>query len=89
MAGPQVTDATFSEVTRRLSSREIVELLMSIGTYLMLARVMTVLELEIDAPAATPSSTSPDPPRMKAAEGNRRCALASGARPGAQPSSAA
>jgi hypothetical protein len=34
-----------------LSPREIVELLLTVGNYLMLARVMTTLELEIDAAA--------------------------------------
>jgi 4-carboxymuconolactone decarboxylase len=51
VAGPRVSDATFAAITRQLSPREIVELLLTIGNYLMLARVMTTLELEIDDPA--------------------------------------
>jgi 4-carboxymuconolactone decarboxylase len=51
VAGPRVSDAAFAAVSRWLSPREIVELLLTIGNYLMLARVMTTLELEIDDPA--------------------------------------
>src|SRR5947209_7816144 len=46
--GPRVEDTLFGELTRHLPAREIVELLLTIGDYLMLARVMTVLELEVD-----------------------------------------
>jgi len=49
--GPRVSDPTFAAVRAHLSPREIVELLLTIGEYLMLARVMTTLELEIDEPA--------------------------------------
>ena len=45
---PRVSDETFAAVSRSLSPREIVELLLTIGTYLTLARVMTTLELEVD-----------------------------------------
>jgi alkylhydroperoxidase family enzyme len=45
---PRVSDETFADVSRSLGPREIVELLLTIGEYLMLARVMTTLELEID-----------------------------------------
>jgi 4-carboxymuconolactone decarboxylase len=51
LAGPTVDDATFDALARLLSPREIVELLLTIGDYLMLARVMTVLELEVDEAA--------------------------------------
>jgi 4-carboxymuconolactone decarboxylase len=51
VAGPRVSDATFAAVEQHLSPREIVELLLTVGDYLMLARVMTTLELEIDDPA--------------------------------------
>lgn len=47
---PTVDGATFDELRGRLSSREIVELLVTIGSYLMLARLMTVLEIELDEP---------------------------------------
>ena len=49
--GPRVSDPTFAAVSARLSPREIVELLLTVGEYLMLARIMTTLELEIDAAA--------------------------------------
>jgi alkylhydroperoxidase family enzyme len=49
--GPHVDDELFGELRGHLPPREIVELLLTIGDYLMLARVMTVLQLEID-PAA-------------------------------------
>jgi 4-carboxymuconolactone decarboxylase len=48
---PHVSADDFAVVSRHLSPREIVELLLTIGNYLMLARVMTVLELELDDPA--------------------------------------
>jgi alkylhydroperoxidase family enzyme len=51
--GPRVSDDTFAAVSERLSPREIVELLLTVGEYLMLARVMTTLELEIDAAAGS------------------------------------
>jgi AhpD family alkylhydroperoxidase len=51
VAGPRVSDATFAGVRDRLSPQEIVELLLTAGNYLMLARVMTTLELELDDPA--------------------------------------
>jgi alkylhydroperoxidase family enzyme len=50
---PRVSNATFAAVSQTLSSREIVELLLTIGTYLMLARVMTTLEIEIDSAAGS------------------------------------
>jgi AhpD family alkylhydroperoxidase len=51
VAGPRVSDAAFVRVREQLSPREIVELLLTVGNYLMLARVMTTLELELDDPA--------------------------------------
>lgn len=51
VAVPRVSDATFQAVSEHLSPREIVELLLTVGEYLMLARLMTTLELEIDDPA--------------------------------------
>jgi alkylhydroperoxidase family enzyme len=51
VAGPRVSDATFASVREQLSPQEIVELLLTVGNYLMLARVMTTLELELDDPA--------------------------------------
>ena len=51
VAGPHVGEATFAALRDTLSPREIVELLLTIGNYLMLARVTTTLELELDEPA--------------------------------------
>jgi 4-carboxymuconolactone decarboxylase len=51
LAGPTVSGATFAAVDESLSPREIVELLLTIGNYLMLARVMTTLEIDIDEAA--------------------------------------
>jgi 4-carboxymuconolactone decarboxylase len=53
VAGPTVTDMTFAALYPALTAREIVELLLTIGNYLMVARVMTVLEIEIDSPAGS------------------------------------
>ena len=48
---------TFEAVARFLSPREVVELLMVIGQYMMVARVMASTEMEIDEPA-DPSALS-------------------------------
>ncbi len=45
-------DAAFDELAALLPPREIVELLMVIGNYMLVARVMATAELEIDEPAA-------------------------------------
>jgi 4-carboxymuconolactone decarboxylase len=52
--GPRASDETFAAVSAHLSPREIVELLLTVGEYLMLARVMTTLELELDEPVGSP-----------------------------------
>ena len=46
------SDETFEELSALTPPREIVELLLVIGQYMMLARVMATLELELDEPAA-------------------------------------
>jgi alkylhydroperoxidase family enzyme len=51
-------DEAFAAVAAALSPREIVELLMVIGNYMFVARVMATAELEIDEPAA---ELVPDP----------------------------
>jgi 4-carboxymuconolactone decarboxylase len=48
---PKVSDETFAAVHAELSPREIVELLLTIGDYLMIARLMTTLELDLDEAA--------------------------------------
>ena len=47
----QASDATLGELSEILSPREIVELLMVIGQYMMVARVMATTRMEIDEPA--------------------------------------
>jgi alkylhydroperoxidase family enzyme len=48
VAGPKVAEPTFAAVSDRLTPREVVELLLTIGDYLMIARLMTTLELDLD-----------------------------------------
>jgi 4-carboxymuconolactone decarboxylase len=50
--GPRVPDELFARLRGHLSEREVVELLLTIGDYWMLARVMTVLEIDVDPPAS-------------------------------------
>jgi alkylhydroperoxidase family enzyme len=47
----QASDATLEQLAGFLSPREIVELLMVIGQYMMVARVMATTRMEIDKPA--------------------------------------
>jgi 4-carboxymuconolactone decarboxylase len=47
----QASDTALEELARILSPREIVELLMVIGQYMMVARVMATTRMEIDEPA--------------------------------------
>ena len=46
----RAADGTLDALTEVLSSREIVELLMVIGNYMMLARVMATTHMELDSP---------------------------------------
>jgi alkylhydroperoxidase family enzyme len=46
----RASDETFEALARRLSAREIVELLLVIGQYMMVARVMATTEMELDEP---------------------------------------
>ncbi|MEA2496264.1 MAG: hypothetical protein QOJ29_4175 [Thermoleophilaceae bacterium] len=48
--GPRISDDLYGCVSAQFSDREIVELLLAIGDYLMLARLMTVLEIDVDEP---------------------------------------
>jgi alkylhydroperoxidase family enzyme len=47
----RASDETLAAVSEHLSPREIVELIMVIGNYMMVARVMATGGLEIDEPA--------------------------------------
>jgi 4-carboxymuconolactone decarboxylase len=49
----RASDEAFDAVRAALSPREIVELLMVIGQYMMLARVMATVDMELDDPAAS------------------------------------
>jgi alkylhydroperoxidase family enzyme len=48
VAGPRVPDELFERLRAHFDDRRIVELLLTVGDYLMLARVMTVLEIDLD-----------------------------------------
>ena len=54
-------DESFAALSTSLSPREIVELLMVIGNYMFVARVMATAELEMDEPAA---DLVPDPTEL-------------------------
>jgi alkylhydroperoxidase family enzyme len=45
------SDATFGAIQQRLSSREIVELILAVGYYMMLARLMETTGLDLDEAA--------------------------------------
>jgi alkylhydroperoxidase family enzyme len=47
----RVGDEAFGRLREQFDDRQIVELLLAIGEYLMLARVMTVLEIDLDEAA--------------------------------------
>ena len=60
----RASDETFAAVSDTLTPREIVELLMVIGQYMMLARVMATSDMEIDEPAdPRRARRRPSPPR--------------------------
>jgi 4-carboxymuconolactone decarboxylase len=46
----RASDATFAAITELLTARELIELMMVIGQYMMLARVMATTELDLDEP---------------------------------------
>jgi len=48
IAGPEVPDATFEALRRHYSEREIVELTVLVGTYLMHNRVFTALRVDLE-----------------------------------------
>jgi 4-carboxymuconolactone decarboxylase len=55
----RASDATLTQVIGSLSPREVVELLMVIGQYMMLARVMATTRMEIDEPAGPDALSAP------------------------------
>jgi 4-carboxymuconolactone decarboxylase len=48
-------EATFARASERFSPRELVELLLVIGQYMMLARLMATAEIDMDPPARAPA----------------------------------
>ena len=46
-------EATFQEMTDRFSSRGIIELILAIGQYMMLARVMATAQTDVEPPAGS------------------------------------
>jgi AhpD family alkylhydroperoxidase len=47
------SEGTFAAANERFSPREIVELLLAVGFYMMLARVMRSVDIDLDAPAGS------------------------------------
>ena len=51
--GPRASEATFAALTARFPHRQIVEVLLVVGAYHGLARLMTTLDLELDEPVGS------------------------------------
>ena len=49
---PRVSDRTFERVQQEFSTREVVELLVTIGYFRMIGSLLTTLEVEVDSPRA-------------------------------------
>ena len=49
----RVSDATFADAAARLSPREIVELILTVGNYMMIARLLESTAVDLDPPAGT------------------------------------
>jgi alkylhydroperoxidase family enzyme len=49
----RASDATFAELARRLSPQEIVELILTVGYYMMIARLLETTAVDLDPPAGT------------------------------------
>lgn len=49
--GVRTSEETFAALAKRFSSREIVELILAVGFYAMLARLMETAAIDLDAPA--------------------------------------
>ena len=47
----RASDATFAAVAARLSPREVVDLLLAIGYYMMIARLLESTAVDVDEPA--------------------------------------
>jgi alkylhydroperoxidase family enzyme len=64
-AGRSISDEAFAAMTQAFTSREVVELLLTIGYYTMLARLMMVLEIDLDDPAGERLLAPPSPESLK------------------------
>jgi alkylhydroperoxidase family enzyme len=49
----RASDATFAELAGRVSAREVVELTLTIGYYMMIARLLETMAVDLDPPAGT------------------------------------
>ena len=49
----RASEATFAELARRLSAQEIVELILTVGYYMMIARLLETTAVDLDPPAGT------------------------------------
>ena len=47
----RVSDPTFAAATREFSSREVVELILAVGYYMMIARLLETTGVDLEAPA--------------------------------------
>jgi len=50
---PRLSDGTFAELERHFPAREIVELLLTVGYYMMIARLLESTAVDLDPPAGT------------------------------------
>jgi 4-carboxymuconolactone decarboxylase len=64
-AGRTISDADFAGMTQGFTSREIVELLLTIGYYTLLASFMKVLAIDSDDPAGERLLAQPSSERLK------------------------
>ena len=48
-----VSDATFAAVSKHLSDQEVVELILAVGFYMTMARLMETTRIDLDPPAGT------------------------------------
>ena len=53
LVAPKLFDATFAELEKHFPPREIVELLVTVGYYMMVARLLESTAVDIDPPAGT------------------------------------
>jgi alkylhydroperoxidase family enzyme len=55
---PRLSDAAFAELERHFPPREIVELLVTVGYYMMVARLLESTAVDLDGPAGTAIATA-------------------------------